>query len=67
MKYCLLSCINGAFRIESEWGDLNKAKANFHAKCQTLWNAADVSKAHVMIVNEQLECVDGYKEYIYHE
>ena len=35
--------------------------------CQTLWNAPDVLTAEVMIVNEQLECVDGYREYIWHE
>lgn len=66
MKYAIITCVNGSFSIESEWSNLNSAKVSFHGKCQTLWNAEDVQKAHVMIVNEQLECVEGYKEFIDH-
>lgn len=68
MKYAIIKVINGTFTIDSEWNNnLNGAKTRFHGVCQTLWNAADVLAAYVMIVDEQLDCVEGYKEYIHHE
>ena len=67
MKYAIIKCSNGAFTIDSEWTDLTKAKVSFHGLCQTLWNAPDVITAKVMIVDEQLNCVEGYAEYIHHE
>ena len=67
MKYAIIKCSNGAFFIESEWADLTKAKVQFHAVCQTLWNAPDVVTAEVMIADEQLNCVDGYREFIHRE
>ena len=45
MKYALIKCSNGAFTIDSEWTDLTKAKVNYHAVCQALWNAPDVVSA----------------------
>lgn len=67
MKYTIIKCINSNFAIDSEWGDLTSAKTQFHGLCQTLWNAPDVLSAYVAIVDEQLDVVDGYKEYIHHE
>ena len=67
MKYAIVKSSNAAFTIESEWTDLTKAKVMFHGLCQTLWNAADVKTANVMIVDEQLNCVEGYREFIHHE
>ena len=67
MNYSIIKCSNGAFFIESEWTDLTKAKVQFHSVCQTLWNAKDVVTAEVMIADENLNCVDGYREYIQHE
>ena len=46
---------------------IEAAKTQYHGRCQTLWNAPDVLSAHVAIVNEQLDVVEGYKEYIHHE
>lgn len=46
---------------------LEAAKVQYHSKCQALWNAPDVLSAHVMISDEQLDAVDGYKKYIHHE
>ena len=43
------------------------AKTQYHGLCQMLWNAPDVLDAHVMIADEQLDVVEGYKEYIHHE
>ena len=68
MKYAIIKCINGNYSIHAEGiTELANAKTNFHGLCQTLWNAPDVITAHVAIVDEQLDVVDGYKEYINHE
>lgn len=67
MKYAIVKVINGNYFVHSEGiTDLTEAKTNFHGLCQTLWNAPDVLTAYVMIVDEQLDCVEGYKEYIHH-
>lgn len=39
----------------------------FHGLCRSLWNAPDVLSTHAMIADEQLDPVEGYKEYIHHE
>ena len=67
MKYAIIKCINGNFAIHAETSDLNGAKVNFHGLCQTLWSAPDVITAKVEIVDEQLNCVEDYREYIHHE
>ena len=68
MKYAILKVINGNYFVHAEGiTDLANAKTQYHALCQTLWNAADVLSAYVEIVNEQLDVVDGYKEYIHHD
>lgn len=67
MKYAITKVINGNFFVHAEGiTELAQAKTMFHGLCQTLWNAPDVLSATVMIVNEQMNCVDGYKEYISH-
>lgn len=68
MKYAIVKVINGNYAIHSEGiTELTSAKTQFHGLCQTLWNAPDVITAEVMIVDEQLDCVEGYKEFITHE
>ena len=68
MKMAIIKVINGNFFIHAEGiTDIGNAKTIFHALCQTLWNAPDVLSAYVMIADEQLDAVEGYKEYIYHE
>lgn len=68
MKYAIIKCINGNYSIHAEGiTALENAKTNFHGLCQTLWNAPDVLSAHVIIVDEQLDVVEGYKEFIHHE
>ena len=67
MKYAIIKVINGNYFIHAEGiTDLANAKMQYHGLCQTLWNASDVVSAYVEIVNEQLDCVDGYKEFISH-
>lgn len=66
--YSIIKCINGNYAIHAEGiTALENAKTMYHGLCQTLWNAPDVLDAHVMIADEQLDCVEGYKEYIHHE
>lgn len=65
--YAIFKCINGAFSVHSETSDLNAAKTQFHGLCQALWNAPDVLRAKVMIVDESLNCKDGYTEFVYHD
>ena len=68
MKYSIVKCINGSYSIHAEGiTDLAMAKVQFHGLCQTLWNAPDVVTAYVMLSDEQLDAVEGYKEYIHHE
>lgn len=68
MKYSIIKVINGNYSVHSEGiTDLANAKTQFHGLCQTLWNAPDVTTAYVMIADEQLDAVEGYKEYIHHE
>ena len=68
MVYSIIKVVNGAYSIHAEgFTSVAAAKVNFHALCQTLWNAPDVLSAYVMIADEQLDAVEGYKEYIHHE
>ena len=67
MKYAIIKVINGNYSIHAEGiTSLASAKTNFHGLCQTLWNAPDVISATVVIVDENLDCVEGYKEFITH-
>ena len=67
MKYAIIKVINGNFFIHAEGiTTVESAKVIFHNLCETLWNADDVVAAYVMIADEQLDAVDGYKEYIHH-
>lgn len=68
MKYAIIECVNGNYFIHSEGiTAIDSAKTQYHARCQALWNAPDVVTAHVMIADEQLNAVEGYKEFIHHE
>lgn len=67
MKYAIIKVINGSYFIHAEGiTDINSAKVQFHGLCQSLWNASDVLKATVIIADENLDAVEGYKEVITH-
>ena len=67
MKYAIVKVINGNYFIHAEGiTDLTAAKTQFHGLCQTLWNASDVITAEVKIMDENLDCVEDYKEFITH-
>lgn len=68
MKYAIIKVVNGNYAIQAEdITDLSAAKVQFHGLCQTLWNAPDVNTGAVMIADENLVCVEDYKELISHQ
>ena len=68
MKYAIIKCVNGNYSVHAEGiTTIEAAKVQFHGLCQTLWNAPDVITAHVMIADEQLDPVEGYKEFVHHD
>lgn len=68
MKYAIINVVHGNYSVYAEGiTNLANAKTQFHGRCQTLWNAPDVLAAEVMIVDENLDCVEGYKEFIRHD
>lgn len=67
MKYAVVKVVNGNFFIHSEgFTNLDSAKVNYFGVCQSLINEPTVETASVMIVNEQLDSIRGYKEFISH-
>ena len=67
MKYAIIKVINGNYNIHAEGiTELASAKTQFHGLCQTLWNASDVITAEVKIMDENLDCVEDYREFISH-
>lgn len=68
MRYAVIKVINGGYSIHAEGlQTVEAAKVSYHGLCQTLWNAQDVLTASVAIVDEQMDVVEGYKEYIHHD
>lgn len=67
MKYAIIQVINGNYSVYAEGiTDVASAKTQFHGLCQVLWNAPDVLTACVMIADENLNVVEGYREFISH-
>jgi len=66
MKYGIIKVTNGNYNIHAEGfvDDPNAAKVNYHGLCQTLWNDPGTQTACVMIVDENLDVLPGYKEFI---
>lgn len=68
MKYSIIKVVNGNYFIEAEgFTDIDKAKVKFHGVCQTLWNEPKVITGCVIIADESLDAVEGYREVIRHE
>lgn len=66
-KFSTIKVVNGQFAINTETDNLQSAIIQFHSLAQMLWNASDVTTAKIAIMDEQLNVVDGYAEYIHHE
>ena len=68
MKYAIIKITNGNYFIYAEGiTSIASAKTSFHGLCQVLWNAPDVLTGVVMIIDENGDVVENYKEFIYHE
>lgn len=39
----------------------------YHQKCAAFWNASDVYKATIKVVDENFDVVDGKMEQIFHD
>lgn len=67
MKYAVLKVTDGNYNVHQEgFTNVNSAKISFHQLCAALWNEPSVIKAEVKIVDENLDCVEDYKEFISH-
>lgn len=67
MKYAIIKCVNGNYSVHAEGiTEISSAKTTFHGLCQMLWNAPDVITATVKIVDENLDNVEGYRDFITH-
>lgn len=67
MKYAIIQCVNGNFSVVAEFTDNEQgAIVRFHQVCANLWNASDVQRATVKLVNESLEVIYSKNETIIH-
>lgn len=68
MKYAVIAVTNGNYNVHAEGftDNLDGAKVNYHGYCEALWNDSETTSATVMIADENLDVVEGYKEYIHH-
>lgn len=68
MTYAIINVVNGTYSVFAEGiTELANAKVQYHGRCQVLWNAPDVLTAMVMIADENLDAVEGYREFIHHD
>lgn len=67
-KFAIISIVNGNYNIDSEWGsNIDGARVAFHNRCAALWNAQDVERAVVKLVDRDLNAFERYTEYIGHD
>lgn len=68
MKYAILVNTNGSNIVKEEGiTDISNAKARWHYWCNVYESAKDVKTATVMLADENLDAVEGKKEYIFHK
>lgn len=68
MAYAIIKVINGNYSIHAEGiTSVQSARISFHQLCAALWNDPDVVTAMVMVADENLDAVEGIKEFIHHE
>lgn len=66
--YYVIHVSNGSLQTQSitEHSTPEAALVEFHGRCRALWNEPTVIKATVKILDEQLDCYQGYSEIITH-
>lgn len=67
MKYAIIKCTDTNFAVYGEYPTIEAAKVAWHSYCAALWNDPNTAKATVKIMDEQLDCVEDYREFIHHE
>ena len=68
MNYSVIKCVNGNFAIASEHGsNLEGAKNSWDSLNIAHRNAQDVLDATIAIVDQNLNIVGKYSEYIHHD
>lgn len=64
-KYDVVQKVNGNLVVVSTWTDnKNAAFQAFHDRCKLLYSDPETTKAVVEILDDNLEVVDGKKEFI---
>ena len=67
MTYAIIKVINGNYFVHAEGiTSLDSAKTQYHNLCASLWNEPTVTTACIMVADENLDAVQGYKEFISH-
>ena len=64
MKYAIIRCTDTNFAVHGEYPTIEAAKIAFHQFSAALWNDPGTTRAVVKIVDEQLDCAEGYREFI---
>ena len=65
MKYDVVQKVSGNLVVVSTWDDnKNGAKQAFHNTCKNLYADAETQEAVVAILDDNLDVVDGMKEFI---
>ena len=64
MKYAVIACTDTNFAIHSEHATLVAAIVEHFGYVRNLWNDPNTTNAMVAIVDENLDVVGHYKEYI---
>lgn len=67
MKYAIIRCTDTNFAVHGEYPTIEAAKIAYHQLSAALWNDPKTEKAMVKIVDEQLDNVEEYREFIHRE
>ena len=68
MKYDVVQKVNGNIVVKSTWVDNSAgAKKAFHDVCSVLYGDKDTTSGVVAILDDNLDVVDGKKEFIVKE
>lgn len=64
-KYDVVQKVDGNLVVKSTWvDDKNAAKQAFHDVCKVLYADKDTTKGVVAILDDNLDVVDGKREFI---
>ena len=67
MTYSLIQFSDGNYLVPAQYSTLESAIVGFHTKAAALHNDKPTKVACLKLVDENLDCVNGYSEFIRHE